>query len=241
MGYSGPVGLPDSVEIIADHEIAAMSDFVVGANQNDAHLVGADAEVDFRVDRYADLRRAVAGDACPRCAEGYLTAHRSIEMAHIFKLGTKYSEDLDAIFTDAEGQEKPMIMGCYGVGVSRAVAALVEQHHDENGIIWPLSVAPFDVVILLLDPQNAQLAATAEDLCTQLEQSGLEVMADERDERPGVKFKDADLIGYPLIIVVGRRTADSGEVEVRRRRDSAEKVVAIAEAVATVRELAAEA
>lgn len=241
VGYSGPVGLPENVEIIADHEIAAMNDFVVGANQNDAHLVGVDAEVDFRVDRYADLRRAVAGDECPQCSEGYLTAHRSIEMAHIFKLGTKYSEDLGAVFTNEDGQEKAMIMGCYGVGVSRAVAAIVEEHHDDDGIIWPLSVAPFDVVILLLDPQNTQLTAAAEDMAAQLEQHGFEVMVDDRDERPGVKFKDADLIGYPLSVVIGRRTADSGEVEVRRRRDRAEKIVAVKEAAGAVEGLAAEA
>ncbi len=238
VGYSGPVGLPEAVEIIADHEIAAMNDFVVGANQNDAHLVGVDAEVDFRVDRYTDLRRAVAGDECPQCSEGYLTAHRSIEMAHIFKLGTKYSEDLDAVFTDKDGQEKPMIMGCYGVGVSRAVAAIVEQHHDDDGIIWPLSVAPFDVVILLLDTESTQLFATAQDLATELEHNGFEVMLDDRDERPGVKFKDADLIGYPLSIVIGRRTADSGEVEVRRRCDRAETIVAVEQVAGAVEELA---
>ncbi len=241
VGYSGPVGLPDNVQIIADHQIAAMSDFVVGANQSDAHLVGVNAEVDFRVDRYADLQQAGAGDGCPQCAEGYLTAHRSIEMGHIFKLGSKYSQSLDAVFTDAEGREQPMVMGCYGIGVSRAVAAIVEQHHDENGIIWPLSVAAFDVVILLLDPENDELTAVANGLATELEQDGFEVMVDDRAERPGVKFKDADLIGYPLIIVVGRRTADSGEVEVRRRADSTEKVVAADDAAVAVRELAGEA
>lgn len=241
VGFTGPVGLPDNVEIIADHEIAAMTDFVVGANQNDAHLVGADVEVDFRVDRYEDLRRAMAADRCPHCEDGYLSAHRSIEMGHIFKLGTKYSEDLDAVFTDERGREKPMIMGCYGIGVSRAIAALVEQHHDDDGIVWPLSVAPFDVVILLLDRENAQAAAAADDLTDELEQNGFAVLLDDRDERPGVKFKDADLIGHPLVVVIGKRMAKSGEVEVRRRCDRVEQIVVVAQTAMAIKQLAADA
>ncbi len=241
VGFSGPVGLPDEVEIIADREIEFLGNAVVGANEADAHLVGVNVSRDFAVSRYADLRQAAAGDPCPQCETGRLATRRAIEMGHIFKLDTKYSEDLGALYTSEDGEQRPMVMGCYGIGVSRALAAIVEEHHDDAGIIWPLEVAPFGVVILLLDPENAKLAAVAEDLLTQLEAAGYEVMLDDRDERPGVKFKDAELIGYPLIVVVGRKTAESGEVEVRRRQDSAEEVVPIAGAVATLQELAEEA
>lgn len=241
IGFSGPAQLHDEVEIIADHEIAAMSDFVVGANQDDAHLVGVDVDRDFVVDRWADIRAAVVGDHCPECDEGLLRIARAIEMGHVFKLGTRYSTALGATFLDEHGHEQVAVMGCYGFGVSRAVAALVELHHDDDGIAWPLSVAPFHVCILLLDPDVAELAQVAEQLEQQLGGEGFEVMVDDRDERPGVKFKDADLIGYPLHIVVGKRTAQEGNVEVRRRRDRAERVVPVAEALAAVVELATEA
>ncbi len=238
VGFSGPVGLPDDVEIVADPEIEFLRNFVVGANAADAHLMGVELGRDFEVGRYADLRRAGAGDPCPQCEAGTLEARRGIEMGHIFKLGTKYSEALGALYTSEDGQQRPMVMGCYGIGVSRALAAIVEEHHDEKGIAWPLAVAPFGVVILLLDPDNEELAAIADDLAAELEQAGYEVMLDDRDERPGVKFKDAELIGYPLSIVIGRKTAENGEVEVRRRRDSAEEVVPVTQATATLQELA---
>jgi len=238
VGFSGPVRLPDEVDIIADDEIKLLRNAVAGANEADAHLVGINVGRDFEVERYADLRQAAAGDACPQCQDGKLEARRAIEMAHIFKLGTKYSEDLDALFTSEEGERQPMVMGCYGIGVSRALAAIVEEHHDEKGIIWPQEVAPFDIVILLLDPDKTELAAIAENLTVQLEEAGYEVMLDDRDERPGVKFNDADLIGYPLSVIVGRRTEDSGEVEVRRR-DGEEQVVAVSEALSVVQKLAA--
>ena len=145
---------------------------------------------------------------------------------------------LGALYTDEDGERKPMVMGCYGIGVSRAMAAIVEEHHDEKGIIWPQEAAPFDIVVLLLDADNAELAGIAEDLTVQLEEAGYEAMLDDRDERPGVKFKDADLIGYPINVVIGRRTEESGEVEVRRR-DGEEQVVAVSEALSAVQKLAA--
>ena len=241
IGFSGPAQLHDDVEIIADHEIAEMSNFVVGANQDDAHLVGVDVDREFVVDRWADIRAAVVGDRCPECDEGLLRTARAIEMGHVFKLGTRYSTALGATFLDEHGHEQVAVMGCYGFGVSRAVAALVEQHHDDDGIAWPLSAAPFHVCILLLDPDVDELAQIAVQLEEQLSAEGFEVMIDDRDERPGVKFKDADLIGYPLHIVVGKRTAQEGNVEVRRRRDKAERVVPVAEALAAVSELARDA
>ena len=238
VGFTGPVQLRGDVEIIADHEIAVMSDFVVGANQDDAHFVGVDVDQDFVVDRFADIREAVVHDPCPECDDGFLTTTRGIEMGHVFKLGTKYAKDLGATYLDENGQEQVAVMGCYGFGVSRAVAALVETHNDEDGIIWPLSVAPFHVCILLLDPDVEELAEVADQLESQLTAGGYDVMVDDRDERPGVKFKDADLIGYPLQIVVGKRTTQEGQVEVRRRKDKAENVVPVAEALAAIKELA---
>ncbi len=241
LGFSGPVQLHDDVQIIADLEIATMSEFVVGANQADAHLVGVELERDFVVDQFADIRHAVPGDACPECEEGYLTTRRGMEMGHVFKLGTKYAQALGARYLDPHGEEKVAVMGCYGFGISRAVAALVETHHDDNGIVWPVSVAPFHVGVLLLDPELHGLGEAAGRLECELEAAGLEVMVDDREERPGVKFKDADLIGYPIQVVMGKRTAQEGKVEVRRRRDKAERVVPLEEATAAARELAREA
>lgn len=240
LGFTGPVGLPRNVKIVADHDIAAMSDFVVGANKADAHLVAVDADKDFTVDEYADIRAAMEGDGCPRCEEGLLRIERGIELAHVFKLGQKYAEDLGAMYSDENGAEATAIMGCYGVGVSRIMAALVEHGHDKNGIVWPMAVAPYHVSILVLD-REPDLMATADRICSQLEEQGFETVVDDRDERPGVKFKDADLIGYPIRIVIGKRTASEGTVEVRRRKDEEELVVPAAEALEAVRKLAAEA
>jgi prolyl-tRNA synthetase len=238
VGFSGPIGLPGSVRVIADCEITAISDAVVGANQADAHLVGADPGVDFVPEAYTDLREAVHGDPCGHCA-GLLQAKRAIEVGHVFKLGTKYSAALDAVVDDEHGVQQPLIMGCYGIGVSRIVAALAEMHHDENGLAWPTAVAPFQVAVLLLDPEREDLAGMAEKIVTSLEAAGYETILDDRAERAGVKFKDADLIGYPLRVVVGRKTAESGEVELRRRRDGAETTAPPAEIVARAAELLA--
>jgi prolyl-tRNA synthetase len=238
VGFSGPIGLAESVRVIADCEIAAVSDAVVGANQADAHLVGADPGVDFAPEAYTDLREAVHGDPCGKCA-GTLQAHRAIEVGHVFKLGTKYSAALDAVVDDEHGVQQPLIMGCYGIGVSRIVAALAEMHHDENGLAWPPAVAPFPVAVLLLDPEREDLAATAEKIAADLEAAGYETLLDDRGERAGVKFKDADLIGYPLRVVVGRKTAESGEVELRRRRDGAEATARPEDIVARVQALLA--
>jgi len=241
VGYSGPVGLSGNVEIIADHEIELMGEAVVGANQTDAHLVGVRVGEHFTPHRYADLREAAPDDACAHCADGKLQAVRGIELGHVFKLGTKYSEALGAVFQDEHGEQHPMIMGCYGIGVSRIVSALVEQWHDDNGIQWPRSVAPFEVAVLLLDPKNEEIVSMAEGIYASLQADGFDVLLDDRDERPGVKFKDADLIGYPLVVVVGKKAAQEGVVEVRRRKDKAEQIVPLAEAVPMVKELAREA
>ena len=240
VGFTGPVGLPSEVKIVADHDIAEMADFVVGANQADAHLVAVEVRRDFYVAEYADLRSAMAGDDCPRCEGGLLKTVRGIELAHVFKLGQKYSTALNAVFSDESGAEQIATMGCYGIGISRIIAALVEQHHDDEGIIWPLAAAPYAAAILVLD-SDPKLMATAEELAAQLDAAGLASVIDNREERPGVKFKDADLIGYPLRLVIGKRTASEGTVEVRRRRDKAELVVPVAEALGAAQTLAAEA
>lgn len=218
VGFSGPIGLPQNVRILADCEIAALTDAVVGANQPDAHLVGADPGVDFQVETYADLREAVHGDPCGRCS-GTLQAKRAVEVGHVFKLGTKYSAALGAVVDDEHGEQQPLIMGCYGIGVSRIVAAVAELYHDDNGLRWPAAVAPFTVAVLLLDPDREDLRVLAEKITGDLESAGQEVLLDDREERAGVKFKDADLIGYPVRVVIGRRTAESGEVELQRRSD----------------------
>ncbi|HCA46946.1 MAG TPA: proline--tRNA ligase [Armatimonadetes bacterium] len=234
VGFAGPVGLPADVRIIADHEVRAMRDFVTGANQDDAHFVNVNLAADFGVDEWVDLREACHGDTCAQCATGTLQAHRCIELAHVFKLGTKYSSALDATFRDAEGNELPSIMGCYGIGVSRIVAALVEQHHGKSGIMWPREAAPFDATILLLSPDDEELRAIADNLYTQLQDCGLDVLYDERDASPGVKFAEADLIGCPVRVVVGRTTRNEGKVEIRRRADGHEELASLDEAVAAV-------
>ena len=240
VGFSGPVGLPETVTIIADHDVAAMADFVVGANKPDAHLVGVDVDKDFKVGQFADIREAMEGDDCPSCDDGLLEIKRGIELAHVFKLGKKYATDLNCSYVDEDGKEQIATMGCYGVGVSRILAALVEEHHDDDGIRWPMAVAPYDAAILLLD-NEPELIEITDKLSADLEAAGLETVIDDRDERPGVKFKDADLIGYPIRIVIGKRTAKNGTVEIRRRKDAEEMVVPTSEAVEAVRKLAEEA
>ncbi len=235
LGFSGPVGLPDSLPLLADHEIRHMVDAVVGANRADAHLVSVNVGVDFEPSGYADLRVAEGGDPCGKCGQGQYHIERGIEVGHLFKLGTKYAEDLHAVFTDEEGVERPMTMGCYGIGVSRILPAIIETHHDEDGIIWPMSVAPLHVALLLLDAEEP-LVAAAEKLYADLAAAGVEVLLDDRPERPGVKFKDADLIGFPIKAVIGRRTKETGEIELQLRADGSRRNVAADDAVAAIRE-----
>ncbi|NCO53228.1 MAG: proline--tRNA ligase, partial [Deltaproteobacteria bacterium] len=198
-GFAGPVGLP--LRILADNEVRQLRDFVVGANEKDQHYLGANLERDFKVDGFADLRQAVGGDPCPRCA-GQLESWRGIEVGHVFKLGTKYSEAMNATVLDDQGQARTLIMGCYGIGIGRTVAASIEQNHDENGVIWPMPIAPFQVLVVILNPNDDALRLAAEKLYAELLELGVEVLLDDRDERPGAKFKDADLIGIPLRVTV---------------------------------------
>ena len=234
VGFAGTVGLAGA-KIIADREVAGMVNIVVGGNKTDAHYINANIGRDFQIEEYADLRVASKGDACPKC-DGGLTTERGIEAAHIFKLGTRYSEDMDAKFLDDDGKEKPFIMGSYGMGVSRMLAAIPEVNCDADGMIWPISVAPFEVAVILLNADDEAQCNAAIRLYEELQQAGVDVLLDERDERPGVKFKDADLIGCPIQIVAGR-LASEGKVEVRLRSDKSKEEIGVDEATAMVLDL----
>ncbi|MEP0774392.1 MAG: proline--tRNA ligase, partial [Acidobacteriota bacterium] len=201
----------------------------------DHHLVGVVPGRDFTPDVVADLRVVRDGDACPRCGAP-LEVQRGIEVGHIFKLGTKYSAAMECCYLDERGQTHPMIMGCYGLGIGRTVAAAVEQNHDEHGIVWPRPLAPFEVELIALNPDVAAVREAADGLYGQLQAAGVEVLYDDRDERPGVKLNDADLIGFPVRVVVGKKGVEQGQVELSLRRDRLKQPVPLAEAGGRVRE-----
>lgn len=213
-GYLGPVGI--KIKVVADQEVTVMENFYVGGNEKNFHLQNVNYERDFQVDAVADLRQITTSDPCPECG-GQLELTEGIEVGHIFKLGTGYSESMNATYQDKDGKENHFVMGCYGVGVTRVVAAAIEQNHDDNGIIWPVPIAPFSVVILNLGVSDAAITEAAEKLYTEFRKKGVEVLLDDRDERPGFKFKDADLIGIPFRVTVGKGYAKSGLVEIKYR------------------------
>lgn len=230
VGFAGPVHLPAPVRVIADREVETVRDGVVGANAADTHYVHAQPGRDFPHPEYLDLRTAVAGDASPAHPGEVLETQRGIEVGHVFNLGTKYSAAMGATFNAEDGTVKTIEMGSYGVGVSRTLAAAVEQHHDDNGILWPIAVAPFEVVLIPVSMKDETQKNAAEDLYIQLKSSGVDVLLDDRDERPGIKFKDWDLIGIPLQVVLGKGLAE-GSVEVGLRRDKSQKyAIPVAEA-----------
>ena len=226
VGFSGPVNLGEDVLIVADKEVAKMKGFITGANEEDYHLLGVVPGRDFKISLVADIRLAVSGDPCPKCG-AELEEIRGIEVGHIFKLGTEYSEKMKAYFQDEDGSLKPFVMGCYGLGVSRLVSAVAEIYHDEDGLCWPVSVAPFDLIIILVNSQDDVQRETADKIYAQLSQR-MSVLYDDREESPGVKFKDADLIGIPIQIVVGRKAREN-KVELRVRRTREKEDVAIEE------------
>ncbi|MGH8244694.1 MAG: proline--tRNA ligase, partial [Steroidobacteraceae bacterium] len=232
-GFLGPVGL--EVPIVADHAAATLADFVCGANKRDAHLAGVNWGRDLPEPAVADLRNVVDGDPSPR-GGGRLSIARGIEVGHIFQLGTKYSAAMGAKVQDAEGRDLPMHMGCYGIGVTRIVAAAIEQNHDERGIIWPAPLAPFDVVLVGLNwEKSGPVREAALALYRDLGNAGLEVLLDDRDARPGVKFADAELFGIPHRIVVSDRGLAAGRLEYRRRRAEASEEFPLAESVSLLR------
>jgi len=224
-GSLGPVGL--QAKIFIDLEVAQMHNMVCGANEDGYHLANVNLGRDFQAEAVLDVRDAVAGDPCPVCS-GHLVTIKGIEVGHIFKLGTKYSEALDARFRDASGEEKLMVMGCYGIGVSRTMAAAVEQNNDGNGIIWPVPIAPFQVIIIPVNAKKEDQMDAANLIYAELTQQGIEVILDDRDERAGVKFKDADLIGIPIKITIGPKTLQDKCVEVKKRWEDTTEIVEIA-------------
>lgn len=226
VGYAGPVGL--QIPIIVDYSAAGIVNGISGANKEDTHLANINLERDYIPIKVADIREAQAGDPCVRCG-GTLQTARGTEVGQVFKLGTKYSIPLEAKFLDENGKEKPLIMGCYGIGVSRTMAAIIEQHHDEDGICWPVSVAPYQTVIVPVNYEDEKQRQTADHLYKLLTESGIETVLDDRKERAGVKFKDADLIGYPIRITIGPRQLKEGNVEITVRESKEQIVVPVAE------------
>ena len=223
-GSLGPVGL--KAKIYLDREVVHLQNFSCGANEDDYHFINVNVGRDFVPEAVVDLRNAVEGDACPACGSP-LRAIRGIEVGHIFKLGTKYSEALEANYRNAEGEEKPMVMGCYGIGISRTMAAAVEQNNDSDGIIWPIPIAPYQVIIIPVNNKKDDQRQVAQDIYEKLINLGLEVILDDRDERAGVKFKDADLIGIPVKITIGPKSLQEKQVEVKKRWEDGTQLVAI--------------
>ena len=233
-GFAGPVGL--KLKIIADNALLGMKNFVTGANLKDTHRVNVNIDRDIKIDLSGDIRFVKDGDLCPRC-NGTLRVYKGIEVGHVFKLGTKYSESLKATYLDENGKERFIVMGCYGIGVGRTVAASIEQNHDKNGIIWPMPIAPFQAIILSLNMKNKDVVNTSENIYQTLRGSGIEVLLDERDERPGIKFKDADLIGIPIQIIIGEKNLKEGKVEIKIRKDGKRIVAPLSDMEKQVKEL----
>jgi prolyl-tRNA synthetase len=215
LGFSGPIGL--KIPLYADHDVMFIEDFVVGGNERDVHIVDVNTD-DFTVKGFYDIKVAIPGDKCPRCL-GSLTSTRGIEVGHIFKLGLKYSKAMNATYLDKEGKEQFMVMGCYGIGVGRTVAAAIEQGNDENGMILPAAIAPFEVNVLPVNTSHAESMELARAVYQELLDRGIDVLLDDRDERPGVKFKDCDLIGIPLRVTIGERNLKEGLVEIKLRTE----------------------
>ena len=221
LGFSGPIGL--AIPLYADHDLMFMEDFVVGGNERDAHIANVNTG-DFKVKGFYDLKVATAGDKCSRCTGG-LSLTRGIEVGHIFKLGLKYSKSMNATYLDKDGKEQFMVMGCYGIGVGRTVAAAIEQGNDENGMILPAAIAPFEVVILPVNTAHSETMELAGSIYNELLAKGVDVLLDDRNERPGIKFKDCDLIGAPLRVTIGERNLKEGFVEIKFRTEKESRKV----------------
>ncbi len=234
-GYIGPKGISDKVEVLADEALRGQARWICGANEEGYHYVGAAMGVDFPEPTFAHIAAAQAGDACPECGRP-LHAARGIEVSQVFQLGTKYSAAMGATYADENGEERPFLMGCYGIGVSRMLAAIVEQRNDEHGICWPVSVAPYEVAVIPLAAGDDVLQPLAEKVAGELADLGVEVVLDDRDERPGVKFADNDLMGFPYQVVVGKKSAAEGNVELKCRATGERSTVPAAEVAALLAE-----
>ena len=234
VGFTGPVGLEGTLRVVADRTVQEGRNYVTGANRRDLHLENVRVGRDLKARERADLATAREGDHCPHCGDR-MRQSRGIEVGHVFRLGTKYSEPMRARFLDAGGSERTILMGCYGIGITRMVAAVIEQRHDESGIQWPYSVAPYHVHVVPVNWKDERTRTTAEAIYAGLTQRGVETLLDDRDERPGIKFKDADLLGMPLRVTVGEKGLKDGVVELRDRASGEIDRVAIAEAVEACR------
>lgn len=222
-GFMSPIGIKKDVKILVDSTAYEVKNGVSGANEPDTHYTGVNPKRDFKDVIVADIRMVKEGDACPRCGAP-LTLTRGIEVGQVFTLGVKYSEAMKATFLDENGKDKPFVMGCYGIGVGRTMAAVIEQHHDENGIIWPRSIAPFEVAIVPINTKDEEQLKEANDVYNALKAENIDVLLDDRAERVGVKFKDADLIGYPIRVTIGPKTIEKGTIEVKIRQSGEVKI-----------------
>ena len=231
MGFAGPSGL--KVSIVADNCIKEMRNFVTGANQTDLHLLNVNLNRDFTVDVFGDIRSIQPEDSCPKCGEA-IRFGKGIEVGHVFKLGTKYSKAMNAMFLDENGKENPIVMGCYGIGVSRTVASAIEQNHDKDGIIFPVPIAPFEVVILPLQMNKEEVVNAADSIYSGLVDNGIDVLIDDRDLRAGFKFKDADLLGTPLRVTIGSKSLNNGQVEMKLRSESESKFISFQDSVSII-------
>ena len=234
VGFAGPVGLKKKTRIIGDLSVKGIVNAVTGANKKDAHIRNVNAGRDYTCDEYYDIRYIRDGDSCPVCAKGSVSLDRSLEIGHVFKLGTKYSQALHATFLDKNGKEKEIVMGCYGIGVNRIMAACIELHNDEKGIQWPLSIAPFTVGIVPINVKHDKTMEYAESLYARLQQKGIDTIFDDRNARAGVKFNDIELIGIPLVVVVGERNLKNNCVEIKVRSSGETEIVSTDETLARI-------
>ena len=232
VGFAGPIGIKVD-ELLVDEEVTETYNFIVGANETGYHLENVNYGRDFE-GKVGDFRNVTVGEKCPACG-GEVTIARGTEVGHIFKLGTKYSEAMKATFIDENGKEKPFVMGCYGIGVTRTMASIIEQHNDENGIVWPLSVAPYHVSVVPVNIKDEEQLRIAEEIYTSLQKLGVQVLMDDRNERAGVKFKDSELMGIPMRITVGKKI-NEGSVEFKLRSESDNELIKIEEVCDRVKE-----
>jgi len=236
LGFSGPVGLK-GVRIISDYSVAGMNNFITGANKPDTHLVNVNLGRDFNLKEWADLRYIKEGDLCPKCKKQNVKLESTIEAGHTFKLGTKYSKNLSATFLDKDDKDKFCIMGCYGIGINRIIAASIEQNNDKDGIMWPLALAPYQVAILPLKMAHEESVKIAERLYDELLSQNIEVVLDDRQESAGVKFKDADLIGFPVKVIIGEKALAKGKIELKMRKDKNPQLISEKDALKNIKEL----
>jgi prolyl-tRNA synthetase len=236
VGFAGPVGLSREVTIIVDELVTKLKNFIVGANENEKHIINVNLGRDFKASQVADITLAVDGDGCP-ISDGTLRAKRGIEVGNTFSLGTKYSESMGAKYLNAEGKEQPIIMGSYGIGITRTPQAAIEKYHDDKGIIWPKNIAPFLVELIPIKADKESHKKAAEKIYAELNQAGIDVLLDDRDERAGVKFNDADLIGCPIRLTIGDKSLNDNKVEMKARSESEFELVDLDKVLEAVKEL----